>query len=152
DGIGFVALAPIADLDLVVPTVAQALGLREAGGRTFSDQLAHFFESKRFLLVLDNFEHLLNAPPAISSLLPSQPLLSILVSSRAPLHVSGEHESRVPSLPFPSPTAGVEQIRQTEAVRLFAQRAQAVAPEFVLTDANASAVAEICARLDGLPL
>jgi predicted ATPase len=154
DGVVFVPLAAIGDPALFVPTVAHALGLRETGGKPLLESLKETLRDKELLLVLDNFEQLLEAAPLVAELLAAAPGLEVLVTSRAALRLSGEHEFPVPplSLPEAREEADVERLSQSEAVRLFVERAQAVKPDFALTGENAAAVAEITRRLDGLPL
>ena len=155
DGVYFVPLAPLVDPDLVAPTVARALGLAEAEGRPGAAQQLHaYLRDKRLLLVLDNFEQVLAAAPLVAELLAAAPGLRVLVTSRAPLHLSGEHDVAVPPLALPDPRhpPPPEQIGQYEAVQLFIERARAARADFTVTEATAAAVAEICARLDGLPL
>jgi predicted ATPase/DNA-binding CsgD family transcriptional regulator len=154
DGVTFVSLAPIRDPDLVLPTIAQALGLRDMGRRPVADRLVGFLRERHRLLVLDNFEQLLDAAPVLADLLTACPHLTLLVTSRAKLRLSGEHDFPVSPLPLPSGPglAGLADVVVSPAVRLFVLRAQAIDPAFALTDANAAAVAAICARLDGLPL
>ncbi|MGO8947863.1 MAG: ATP-binding protein [Ktedonobacterales bacterium] len=160
DGTWFVSLAPLQDPDLVLSTISQTLGLREtatAGQRAQADQvdqLNTFLEAKQILLVLDNFEHLQPAAVSVANLLTACPQLKILVTSREALHLRAEQEFAVPVLALPDPKhlPDVTTLSQYEAVALFIERAQAVQPEFQVTNANAPAVAEICARLDGLPL
>ncbi|MCA1678995.1 MAG: adenylate/guanylate cyclase domain-containing protein, partial [Actinobacteria bacterium] len=154
DGVFFVDLAPITDPQLFVPTVARTLSVRERPGESLSETLKDYLRDKKLLLVFDNFEQLLDAGPAVSALLAGAPHLKALVTSRAPLHVSGEHEYSVPPLAVPDLIRSEPPARLAayEAVQLFLERAQAVKPEFELTSENAPAVAEICARLDGLPL
>jgi predicted ATPase/DNA-binding XRE family transcriptional regulator len=154
DGVAFVGLAPLADASLVVATIAQALGLREAEGRTSREALYVYLREKRILLVLDNFEHVLEAAPEVVALVEACPHLVVLVTSRAPLRVRGEQEYPVPPLVVPDPTRlpVVEEVAGAPAVELFAERARAASPSFELTEANAAAVAAICWRLDGLPL
>jgi predicted ATPase/DNA-binding CsgD family transcriptional regulator len=154
DGVCFVSLAPISDPDLVVPTIAQSLGIKEIGARSFQDLLRAFLQNKHLLLVLDNFEQILSAAPHLTDLLTSCPDLKMLVTSRATLRVQGEHEFSVPPLAVPDskhlpPT---DALSHSAAVALFLQRAQATKPTFQLTQANARPIAEICVRLDGLPL
>ena len=154
DGVAFVALGPISDPDLLVPTVAQALGLREAGGKPVREMVHSYLENKRSLLLLDNFEHLLEAAPEVAELLASCPLLDFLVTSRAPLRLRGEQEYLVQPLPVPDlrriPEVG--DIDDVPSVRLLVERAGYATPGFRLTRQNAAAVATICRRLDGLPL
>jgi predicted ATPase/class 3 adenylate cyclase len=154
DGVVFVALAPVTDPVLVMPTVAQALGIREAPGQSLLDRLAQQVGDRRLLLVLDNVEQVLDAAPAVVELLAACPRLKALVTSRAVLHVSGEQVYPVPplSLPDHNDSADLNDVAASEAVMLFVDRAQAVNPSFAVTDANAPVVAEICRRLDGLPL
>lgn len=154
DGLGFVSLAPIRASELVVSAIAQSLGIPEPTRDTVLDHLIASLASKQFLLVLDNFEQVLDAGPAVAQLLRACSSLKVLVTSRVVLGVSGEHEYAVPPMPFPD-EAGAwtsEQIARFDAVQLFIERAQAVQARFELTPSNASDVARICARLDGLPL
>ena len=158
DGAAFVALAPVADADSVLPAIARALDVREASDRSPAERLRAALRDRHLLLVLDNFEHVLAAGPAVADLLGRCPRLAVVVTSRAPLGVYGERDYPVPSLGLPDdptdahhplpPTA----IEQADAVRLFVDRVQAVRPDFALTEANAAAVAAICRHLDGLPL
>src|SRR5829696_8177057 len=154
DGAFFVELTPLADPALVPSTVASAVGVREEGGRPVVEVLTAFLRDRQLLLALDNFEHLLPAAPVVSDLLRVCPGLKILATSRAPLHLRGEREYPVPALALPDPSRQepTAQLIQYEAIRLFVERAQAAKPAFALTDENAAAVAEICRRLDGLPL
>ncbi len=154
DGGAFVPLAQIRDPDLVLPTIARALGIREVSRQRLLDRLTAYLRPKSFLLILDNFEHVLPAAPAIASLVPSCPLLKILITSRAVLHVSNGRDIAVPPLPVPDPDQlpPLETVEEYGAIRLFVERAQAVKVDFALTTANARAVAAICRRLDGLPL
>jgi predicted ATPase/class 3 adenylate cyclase len=139
DGVFFVGLAVIAEPSLVVPTIAQALGVKEAGGLSPEEALERFLRDRELLLVLDNLEHLLEAAPQISELVLKASSLKAILSSRAPLRVSAEREYPVPEL------------ADDDAVALFSERAQAIKPDFSL-NGDAPAVAEICRRLDGLPL
>jgi predicted ATPase/class 3 adenylate cyclase/DNA-binding CsgD family transcriptional regulator len=154
DGVFFVNLAPISDPALVVPTIAQTLGVKETPGQPLSDRLQEWLQEKELLLLLDNFEQVLGAAVEVAALLAGCPRLEVLVTSRATLHVRGEQEFAVPPLSVPDPKhlPDLVALSQYEAVALFISRAQAVKPEFQVTKANAPAVAEICARLDGLPL
>ena len=139
DGAFFVGLAGIAEPSLVVPTVAQALGVKETGGLSSEEALEHFLHGRELLLVLDNLEHLLDAAPQVSDLVLKAPSLKAILSSRAPLRISVEREYPVPEL------------ADHDAVALFSERALAIKPDFRL-NGDAPAVAEICRRLDGLPL
>ena len=139
DGVLFVGLAPITDPDLVLPTVAQGLGVREAGDEPLAERLTASLRDKRLLLVLDNFEQVVEAAPLVADLLAACPGLKVLVTSRVRLRISGEREHAVPPLELlaPAETATVEAAMASEAVRLFVQRAQAVQDDFTLTDQNA---------------
>ena len=154
DGVAFVSLAPITDPGLVAPTIAQALGLREAGEGVLSDRLKAFLREKHSLLVLDNFEQVVEAAPLVAELLGTCPGLKGLVTSRVRLRLSGEREYVVPSLGLTAQDGrpSREELSASEAVQLFVERAQAVRSDFALTAENAPAVAAICRRLDGLPL
>jgi predicted ATPase len=154
DGVFFVPLAPVTHPALVPSTIATALGLREEGGQPLSDRLRDFVAAKSLLLVLDNVEHLVESAPAVGNLLESAAGLKVLATSRIPLHLRAEHEYPVPPLGMPRRASlpPLTQLIQFEAVWLFIARAQAVQPNFALTNANAPAVVEICRRLDGLPL
>jgi predicted ATPase/serine/threonine protein kinase len=156
-GTYFAALAAVRDPDSVPSVVAQALGVSETGEKAPLEALKeHLQKSSQLpmLLILDNFEHLVNAAPVVAELLCFGPGLRIVVTSRAALRIYGEHEFPVPPLAVPdsrsSPSAEV--LRQYSGVKLFLQRATAVKPDFEITRENAPAVAEICSRLDGLPL
>ncbi|MDQ3430570.1 MAG: tetratricopeptide repeat protein [Actinomycetota bacterium] len=153
DGVFFVALADINDTALVPTTMAGALGVVESAELPLEDVLKEYLGRRELLLVLDNFEQVLDAAPLVGKLLSACPKLKVLATSRATLRVYGEQEYPVPPLTLPDPgrLPPVEMLERYEAVRLFAERARAVKPGFVL-DGDAPAVAEICARLDGLPL
>nr|MBA2449465.1 adenylate/guanylate cyclase domain-containing protein [Chloroflexota bacterium] len=154
DGVVFVALAAISDPELVATTIAQALEIRDLGGRPVLDSLTEYLRDRQLLLVLDNFEQILPAAPTVSTLLGASPGLKVLVTSRAPLELRGEHELPVPPLALPDPRRlpSIEALTQYGAVALFVERVTAIRPEFALTNQNAPTVAEICVRLDGLPL
>ena len=154
DGVSFVSLASISDPDLVLSTIAQALGLREPTGQTWLDLLQVFFRHKHSLLVLDNFEQVVTAAPPLVTLLQACPRLKVLVTSRALLRISGQHHFPVAPLSVPDlkHLPDHTSLAQYAAVALFVQRAQALKPDFRLTATNARAVAELCVRLDGLPL
>ncbi len=153
-GVFFVALTAVADADLVAPTIAQALAIKEDRGVPLLDSIKEFFRNRRILLVLDNFEQVIVAAPLLTELLTACPYLKFLVTSRAALHVRGEHEFPVSplSLPDASRLPSAEELARCSSVALFVSRAQAVRPDFTLNNENAAAVAEICLRLDGLPL
>jgi non-specific serine/threonine protein kinase len=154
DGIVFVSLAPVSDPDLVPSAIAQALDLRAGGEQPLREVVTASLRGRRLLLVLDNFEQVVAAAPLLVEMLAACPGLTALVTSRVALHVTGEQEFPVPPLALPDPERlpQVPELERTEAVALFVQRARAVRPNFALTAGNASAVAEICRRLDGLPL
>ena len=153
DGIYFVALGTINDSDLVLPTIAQVLGLVDPGTHAL-DRLADHIGTRSILLVLDNFEQVNDSAPQIAELLVRAARISALVTSRSPLRVYGEREYPVPPLGVPDPRhlPDLEKMSTYESVALFVERAMAVRPEFAVNSANAPAVAEICVRLDGLPL
>ena len=154
DGMRFVDLAPIRDPDLVVTAIARALGVREAGGRPLRADLEAYLRERELLLVLDNVEQVVRAGPEVAELLVRCPSMKILATSRMPLRVYGEHELAVPPLELPESRIRLDPapLGRTPAVRLFVERAQAIKPDFALTKENAGAVAELCIRLDGLPL
>jgi predicted ATPase len=154
DGISFISLASVSDPALVIPTIAQTLGLREMGDQSFSELLNIYLSHKHLLLLLDNFEQVVEAAPLLTDLLACCPGLKILVTSRAVLRVRGEHEFPVPPLALPDcrQLPAWETLSQYAAVALFMRCAQATRPDFKMTAANASPIAEICVRLDGLPL
>lgn len=154
DGVFFVSLASLSDPGPVVSTIAQTLDVREAGGSSLTGSLKQYLRDKRMLLVVDNFEHVVAAAPKIAELLAACPSLKILATSRAPLHVRAEHEFSVPPLALPKPNLqlSIESLSQHASVALFVEQARAVKSDFALTEENASVVAEICRRLDGLPL
>jgi predicted ATPase/class 3 adenylate cyclase len=154
DGVWFVALDVVREAGLVVPTIAATLGVPEQPGRPLLAVLAERLGEKRSLLVLDNFEQVVQAASDVGTLLAAAPGVTGLASSREPLAISGEAIYAVPPLAVPAepgkPTA--EQLHGLEAVDLFVERARSVRKDFRLTDQNAPAVAAICRRLDGLPL
>ena len=153
DGVRVVPLAAVGDPALVLPTVAQALGVGE-GKRPLPDRLARSLGTRRLLLVLDNLEHLLAAAPDVRALLALCQTLKILATSRAALGPPGEHVVPVPPLALPAPDQPVSAARAERyaALRLFLERARAARPGFAPTDADVAAIANICRRLDGLPL
>jgi predicted ATPase len=155
DHVYFVDLASSRDSDAVLTAIGRTLGVRESSDRPLLDELKEQIKRKRMLSLLDNFEQVTVAAPAMAELLRDCPELKMLVTSREALHVRGENVFPVPPLTLPpieSKPPSAEQLAQSEAVQLFIERAQAVKPSFELTNENAPAVAEICARLDGLPL
>jgi len=154
DGVFFVNLAPMNDTALVVPTIAETLGMRVGAGQSPLERLREVLRQKQILLLLDNFEQVVSAAGQVVDLLAACPRLKVLVTSREVLHVQAEHEFAVPPLPLPDlkDLPDLATLSHYAAVALFIQRAQAVKPDFQLTNANARAIVEICARLDGLPL
>ncbi len=154
DGAYFVDLAPIRDPALIVHAIARAVGVREAGSEPLLKRLVRSLRARDLLLVLDNFEHLLSGAGHLAELLSGTTRLKVLVTSRAPLQLRWEHQSPVPPLELPDLdrfTASDDPARYS-AVALFVARARAVKPDFAVTPMNARAVAELCTRLDGLPL
>ena len=154
DGVGFVSLAAITDPALVAPTVARAIEPAESGDRPPLQRLSGVLRSRRVLLVLDNYEHVIASASFVADLLAACPGLTALVTSRVTLRVSGEHEYPIEPLPVPDldRLPPVSELAGFGAVALFDQRARAARPDFAIEEANAAAVAEVCARLDGLPL
>jgi predicted ATPase/class 3 adenylate cyclase len=154
DGVFFVALAPIIDPALVASAIAEPLGVVEAGDQPLEESLKGYLRGKELLLLLDNFEQVLAGAPLVGELLSVCPKLKVLATSRSVLRIYGEQEYPVPPLELPRPgrLPPIDRLSQYEAVRLFIERAKAARPDFSVTDENAPAVAEICARLDGLPL
>ena len=156
-GIHFVPLSPLSNPGLIASVIVQTLGISEAGGQSPLEILKENLQDSLrapMLLLLDNFEHLIQAAPTVAELLVMGPNLKILVTSRAALHVYGEHEFPVPPLALPDPRSmpPVEVLSQYPAVALFVQRPVAAKPDYELNRENAPAITEICARLDGLPL
>lgn len=154
DGAVFVDLAPVRDPNHVIKAIGQAVGARLVGARSPREVLRETLRDKQRLLVLDNFEQVANAAPLLTDLLAACPNLTLLVTSRVVLHVSGERDYSV--LPLPTPdmahSAPAAKVSESAAVQVFVDRAQAVRPDFALTEENAPAVAAIVWRLDGLPL
>ncbi len=152
DGVFFVALAPITDANLVSTTIANILGVPDVGPRTPLERLKAFLRDKQTLLVLDNCEQILGTAPQIAELLAACPWLKMLATSRAPLRIRQERQIPVSPLAVPDLAHLPEDVTHYSAVTLFMERAQAVKPDFSLTQDNAPTVAAICIRLDGLPL
>jgi predicted ATPase/class 3 adenylate cyclase len=154
DGVFFIALAPVTDPGLVASTIAYPLGITESAGRSIVDNLKDYLQGKSLLLLLDNFEQVILAAPLVSELLQACIELKILATSREGLRISGEREVPVPPLDLPNlnQLPSLETLSQYASVELFVRRAQAVRPNFQITNDTAPAVAEICHRLDGLPL
>ena len=155
DGVYMIRLESINDTNLVIPTIAETFNLRETPeSRPINEILREFLRDKQILLILDNFEQVVDSAPSVSELLEACPALKCIVTSRTPLHLRAERELPVPPLSVPSLQNSNElsNLTQYAAVELFIQRAQAVNSDFTVTNANAPAIAEICYRLDGLPL
>ena len=154
DGIVLVFLASLRDPNLFAPTIARALGMHDSGAQLLEDRLVAALRDRAVLLALDNCEHLLPAVALIGRLLQACPMLKVLATSRERLRVQGEREFSVLPLPLPAWTSldPVPELAANPAVQLFTERVHAIEPNFVLTESNAAAVAEICRRLDGLPL
>jgi predicted ATPase/DNA-binding SARP family transcriptional activator len=154
DGVFFVALATIRDPELVPSAIAGSLGVKESAEQPLIDTLEGHLHRKRLLLILDNFEQVLEGTPFVRRLVGTCPGLKVLVTSRTPLGLYGEQEYAVPPLAVPDPKSlpPLQVLARYGAVRLFVERATAVKADFSVSEENAWAVAEICARLDGLPL
>ncbi len=154
DAVVFVDLASLTESDQVLPAIAGAVGLRDTGDRSLLEVLIGFFGARRYLLLLDNFEHLLPAAPAVAALGRDCPNLQLVITSREPLRVRGEREVQVAPLPVPSVGEPIPlaELNANESTLLFVSRAQDVRPDFLLSESNALHIAEICRQLDGLPL
>ncbi len=153
DGIHLVNLAPVTDPALVLPTIAQAIGVREAREHSIEQSLEFALRGKRLLLILDNFEQVVAAAGDVASLLATSRDVRVLVTSRVPLRVADEQEFAVPPLPLPTAESdSPAELAACASVALFVQRARGVRADFVLHEGNASAVAAVCRNLDGLPL
>jgi predicted ATPase/class 3 adenylate cyclase/Tfp pilus assembly protein PilF len=154
DGTFFVPLATLSESELFFSALAETLGVKETGEQSLDESLKDYLSERRLLLLLDNFEQVLGAASAVTELLAAAQGLKVLATSRAPLGLYGEHEFPVPPLTLPDlrHPPSLERLTQYEAVELFVERAQAVKPDFKVTNESAPAVAEICVRLDGLPL
>jgi len=153
DGVWLVSLAPLADPALVPSAVAQVLGVREAAGKPLIESLCRQVKGRQLLLVLDNCEHVLKACTQLAdAMLRGAADLTIIATSREPLHVAGEKSYPLVPLSLPDPTAKVESLIQSEAVQLFVARAREQLPDFALTAVRAPVVAELCIHLDGIPL
>jgi predicted ATPase/transcriptional regulator with XRE-family HTH domain len=153
-GVCFVSLAAVRDPSLILPTIARALGLGEAPGSSASQVIQRYLRHRTFLLVLDNFEQVVTAAPRVAEVLAGCPRLKVLVTSREILRVTGEYGVDVPPLFLPAAHSRLTlaEVSQSAAVQLFVERARAERWDFTLTEENAEAIAEICGRLDGIPL
>lgn len=153
DGIYFVDLAPLSEAGLVAKTVAGSLGIFENPNEPVVYTLKRVLADQEMLLLIDNYEHVIEAAPLVAELIAAAPRLKVLVTSREALHLSGEQEYPVPPLSLPDDDAvSMQTLSNSEAVSLFIQRVRTMLPGFTLNEENAPAIAEICARLDGLPL
>jgi predicted ATPase/DNA-binding CsgD family transcriptional regulator len=153
NGVAFVDLSPLNDPALVLPAIATEVGVVESGDVSLAKQLTAALRPRQLLLLLDNCEHVLATTAAlVADLLVACPAVQVLATSRAPLRLRGEHELPVSPLALPDRGAGLADVARADAVALFVRRAQAVRPDFEVTEQNAGKVAEICRRLDGLPL
>ncbi len=154
DGVYFVALAPVADAALVVPTVAEALGVKETAGEPLLRTVIRSLQDRQLLLLLDNFEHVLRAIDVVVNLLVACPGVRVMVTSRVPLHLTAEREYPVRPMLVPDPDQLPDWrvLEHTDVIRLFADRAQSVRSDFVLSEKNARVVTQVCRLLDGLPL
>ena len=154
DGVHLVTLASLSDPSLVVSRIAQSVGLQESAGEAPFEGLSNFLRDKHMLLMLDNFEGVIDAASLVSELLSECPDIKILATTRASLRISSEHEFQVPPLELPELDylPDIDELSRHSAVQLFVERAQAAKADFALTDSNARIIAEICHRLDGLPL
>jgi predicted ATPase/class 3 adenylate cyclase len=154
DGVFFVELASISEPDLVPSAIASALRKGEEGSRSVLETLEIELRNQNSLLVLDNFEQVIDASPAIGSLIGNVTQIRLLITSRSPLRIRGEQELHIPPLELPDPARlpRPEELGRLESVALFVERAMAIDPSFVLDEGNSGAIAEICRRLDGLPL
>ncbi len=151
DGVFFVSLAATTDSTLMIPTIAHTLGVTESSSRLLLNSLKDFLRDKQTLLLLDNFEQIISIAPLLTELLEVCARLRILVTSREALRLRGEHEFPLAPLALPGQPS-FKNLMQYPGIALFVERAQAIQPDFKLTPEDANAVAEICARLDGLPL
>jgi predicted ATPase/DNA-binding CsgD family transcriptional regulator len=154
NGVVYVPLAPIRNPKLVAFAIANALGIQEDAEQSLSEKLQSYLGKKQMLLLLDNFEQVIEAAPLVVDLLAAAPGVKAMVTSREGLRVSGEQELLVPSLALPDVQGDTSpsDVEKSDAVALFIQRIQAIKPKFVLTEANAAVVVEVCRQLDGLPL
>jgi non-specific serine/threonine protein kinase len=151
-GVAFVTLSALTDPEQVLPALAQAIGVVGPGIHTVEERLTRLLDGQRMLVVLDNFEHVMPAAPAITALLQSTHVVTLLVTSRTPLHISGEQEFAVPPLELPGARSDTDEIARSSACALFAARCRAVRDDFSIDGTNAVTVLDICRRLGGVPL
>lgn len=152
DGVRFISLASVSDPNLVASAIARQLELRETPGRPSLETLVMALNERQALLVLDNFEQIVAAAPIVADLLRACPAIAVLVTSRELLHLTGEHVFPTPPLTLPETQVDGEEAPTSDAEQLFLERARAVKPDLALTPESTAAIAEICRRLDGLPL
>jgi predicted ATPase len=157
DGVLFISLAAFTDSTLIIPTIVHSIGLAESPNKLLLDSLKEFLRDRQVLVLLDNFEQVISAAPLLTELLSACARLKLLVTSRETLHLQGEHEFPLAPLEFSNLALiprqlSFETLLEYPSIALFVERAQAIQPDFKLTAENASAVAELCTRLDGLPL
>lgn len=152
DGAAFIPLAALPRADLVLPAIAQVLGVRQSSGGPLSDQLVIALRDAHFLVIFDNFEHVVAAAAIISTVLNACPAVTVLVTSRTPLRLAGEQVYPIPPMAVPEAGTPLPELAEADSIQLFADRARAAVGGFQLTAANAPDVARICQRVDGLPL
>jgi class 3 adenylate cyclase len=152
DGVFLVDLSSLIDHEVVIPEIAATLKIRRVPGQDVSESLQQYLQDRELLLVLDNVEQVIDAAPAVGSLLDASPGLVLFATSRVPLRLTGEHRYVLDPMPAPGPAVGADRAGSFDAVQLFAQRAASVQPGFVLDEASIPAVGRIVGALDGLPL
>jgi predicted ATPase/class 3 adenylate cyclase len=152
DGVFLVGLTPLADASLVAPAIAGVLGVQPVSGRPLVESLGTHLAARELLLVLDNFEHVVDAAGDIAAIVAAAPKVRVLATSRVPLRIQGEHEVHVGPLPLPQPSESHDEVMHSPSVQLFGERAREIRGDFHVTEGNAVVVAEICRGLDGLPL
>lgn len=152
DGVYFIPLGPLNQMEAILKYLAQALDIAEDGKKLLLDLIKAHLKTRQLLLIFDNFEHILDAAPVVNELLAAAARVKVLVTSREPLFIYGERNYVVSPLTLPDPNAELDELRRSPAVVLFVDRVQAVQPEFTLTAVDAPSVTQICRQLDGLPL
>jgi predicted ATPase/class 3 adenylate cyclase len=152
DGIFFVDLSPIRDVELVPSTIVESLGLKQRADRSALETVTGHLADRHALVLMDNFEQVITAAPIVEEILRAAPEVRVVVTSRVRLGLLGEQEFPVPPLGLPAELSDLETLEKNEAVALFRERARAILPSFQINQENASPIAEICARMDGLPL
>jgi predicted ATPase/class 3 adenylate cyclase len=152
DGVFLVGLTPLADASLVAPAIAGVLGVQPVSGRPLVESLGTHLAARELLLVLDNFEHVVDAAGDVAAIVAAAPKVRVLATSRVPLRIQGEHEVHVGPLPLPQPSESHDEVMRSPSVQLFGERAREIRGDLHVAEGNAVVVAEICRRLDGLPL